>query len=207
MKRNICILVFGTSITWGAWDKQGGWVARLRNLFYERYKEDSEDYCIIYNVGISGNTTDHILERFEFEAKQRIREKTEECIIIFDFGGNDAAFIHSKNDLWVTEEKFRENIRELINLARKYSQKVFLIGNHPVDEKITNPVPWNKDVSYMNRDAEKYDKIMKSICEEENVSFIDVFNDLNIESDFEDGLHLNSDGHEKIFKKVKKQLS
>ena len=206
MEKDISILIFGTSITLGYWDRQGGWVTRLRNFFYEKYKQDPEYYCAIYNVGISGNTTEHILERFNFETKQRISEKAKEIIIIFDFGTNDAVFSQTENKLRVPEEKFKENSKKLINLAKQYSSKIFLIGNHPVDEKITDPVPWNKDVSYKNKDAEKYNEIMKLVCQEENILFIDFFNILNVKTDLEDGVHPNSEGHEKIFKKIKEEL-
>ncbi len=200
------ILVFGDSIAWGAWDKKGGWAERLKRFCYKKYLEDSQYFFSVYNLGISGNTTEHILERFEFETKQRRYEKPEEVVIIFDFSRNDSAFIHSKNDLRVPEERFKKNTKKLISLAKKYSLKIFLIGGCPVDEKITDPVSWNKDVSYRNTDAKLYDEIMALICREEKITFINVFDQFDINGDFNDGLHPNSEGHRKIYEKVKEKL-
>ncbi len=208
MEKDKHVLIFGTSITWGAWDKDGGWAERLKSYFCEKHLKDPDYFCLAYNLGVSGNTTEHILKRFEFEVGQRLGEVPEETelVVIFDFGENDAAFIHSKEGFWVSREKFAENTQKLIELARKLTPYVFLLGGHPVDEEITDPVPWNKDVSYRNKDAREYDGIMASICEKEKVLFIDIFDLLDVNTDFHDGLHPNSNGHKKIFEKVKEML-
>ena len=38
------ILIFGDSITYGAWDKEGGWVQRLRKFLDERNLTDPNFY-------------------------------------------------------------------------------------------------------------------------------------------------------------------
>jgi lysophospholipase L1-like esterase len=82
------ILVFGDSNTWGAWDREkGGWVNRLR-LFLDREGDD----VFLYNLGISDNTTQDVLGRFEFETKQRMKEDPD-LVIIFDIGSNDSQFL------------------------------------------------------------------------------------------------------------------
>ena len=84
------ILIYGDSITYGAWDtEQGGWVARLRKFLDNKADEDEKYYYLVYNLGISGNNSTDILSRFEFEAKQRVREEGE-TIIIFALGTNDS---------------------------------------------------------------------------------------------------------------------
>jgi len=67
------ILVFGTSTTYGAWDSEGGWVARLRKFLDEKtissnYKSEG----LIYNLGVSGDKTEDVLKRFEPETKARL---------------------------------------------------------------------------------------------------------------------------------------
>lgn len=58
---NNIICVFGDSITWGAWDiEKGGWVQRLRNFV----ESSSEEYIEIYNLGVSGDNTEDLLEIF-----------------------------------------------------------------------------------------------------------------------------------------------
>ena len=74
------ILVFGASITYGAWDLEGGWVDRLKKYCH---KFDLEDkfYYLVENLGISGQISKDILERFELETKARYRGK-EDIIIV-----------------------------------------------------------------------------------------------------------------------------
>jgi len=50
-----------------------------------------------------------------------------------------------------------------------------------------------------------YNNKIKEICEKNNLRYIDL-SDLMENSDFEDGLHPNSKGHEKIFQKIKEFL-
>ncbi len=206
MQKKKRILVFGNSITWGAWDKDGGWVERLKRFCYEKYLEDPQCFFSVYNLGVSGDTTENILERFEFETKQRRYKKPEEVVVVFDFGRNDSKFIHNKNDRLIPEKRFKENTKKLIGLAKKYSLKIFVIGGYPINEETTDPVSWNKDFSYRNTDTKLYDQIMALICREEGITFINVFDLLDINEDFEDGLHPNSEGHKKIYEKVKAKL-
>ncbi len=206
MQKKIRILIFGDSISWGAWDKKGGWAERLKRFCYEKYLENSQYFFSVYNLGISGDTTENILERFEFETKQRRYKKIEEVVVVFDFSRNDSMFIHSKNDYLVPKKRFKENTKKLISLAKKYSFKIFVIGGYPVNEETTDSVSWNKDVSYRNADVKLYNGIMDLICREEEIAFIDVFGLLDINKDFEDGLHPNSEGHRKIYEKVKEKL-
>ena len=166
---------------------------------------DPDFYYLIYNLGISGDKTTELLERFEFETKQRLKEG-EETIFIFAIGGNDSQFVHSQNSHRTDLKKFKENIQKLIELARKFSSKIVFVGLHPVDETRTTPIPWNKDKSYKNEYIQKYNDVIKSVCTEEKVYFIEIFEKL-IKTDYrklsEDGLHPNSRGHEKIFEIVK----
>jgi len=202
------ILIFGDSITYGAWDKEGGWVQRLRKFLDEKNLTDSDFYCLVYNLGVSGNTINDLIERFEFETKQRLKE-SEETIIIFAIGINDSYFVHSENNNRVPINKFKENIQKLIKSAKKFSSKIIFVGLTPVDETKTTPIPWDADKSYKNEYIEKYNKVIKKVCEENEILFIEIFEDwmkLNYKNLLEDGLHPNSEGHKKIFESVKEFL-
>ncbi|MEK7553220.1 MAG: GDSL-type esterase/lipase family protein [Patescibacteria group bacterium] len=202
------ILIFGDSITYGAWDKEGGWVARLRKFLDEKTLTEENFYCLIYNLGISGDTTEDLLERFEFETKQRIKE-SEDMVVIFAIGGNDATFDSVRTQYQVSQEKSKENIQKLIKLAEKYSSKILFVGLLPADESKTIPIPWAPDKSYKNEHIVQYDKIIKSICQENKILFIDVFNsfvNLDYKNLLEDGQHPNSVGHQKIFEIIKTAL-
>jgi len=196
------ICIFGDSIAWGAADfEKGGWVERLKVYMAENFDTD------VYNLGVSGDKTPNILERFESETKARI-EEAEEVILIFAVGINDSYFIHSKNDFMTSPEEFRGNIQKLIEKAQKISPKIIFVGLTPVDEPKTTPIPWNTDKSYKNENVKKYNEIIKSICKK-NIYFIEVFEnwiDSNYKELLEDGLHPNTKGHEKIFEAVKDYL-
>jgi len=202
------ILVFGDSITYGAWDKEGGWMQRLRKFLDEKNLSEPNFYCLVYNLGVSGDTTDDLLERFKFEIEQRMREK-ENTTIIFSIGGNDAAFVISKNRCQVPQEKFRENIQKLIKLSEKYASKILFIGLIPTDESKTVPIPWAPDLSCKNKYIVQYDKTIKSICQENKILFVDVFDkfmNFDYKNLLEDGQHPTSDGHQKIFEIIKEFL-
>ena len=93
------ILVFGDSVAWGAWDKEGGWVARLRKLVDERTLSTPEfhnvDFFMVYNLGVSGDTSKWLLKRFEPGVKQRLKEK-DKTIIIIAIGKTILAFLRAE---------------------------------------------------------------------------------------------------------------
>lgn len=187
------ICIFGDSTAWGAWDmEKGGWVNRL--WLYVGEKTDGE--CVIYNLSISGGTTETILERFESEAKVR-----EADALIFQSGGNDSYLKGKNGPNQIPIAQFRKNLEEIIRKAKNITSNIIFIGFKNADESKTTPVSW-KDIYYVNAEIKKYNEIMRDVCKENSVPYLDVFGLLNNE-DFEDGLHPNSAGHKKIFEKVK----
>jgi len=202
------ILVFGASITYGAWDMEGGWVQRLRKVLDEKTLSDPNFYCLTYNLGVSGDTTEDALRRFEFETKQRTDEG-EEIIFIFAIGSNDSLFVHSKNSCKKKPAETKENVVQLIKLAQKYASKIIFVGLLPADEAKTKPLEWDANLSYKNEYIKKYNEVIKKTCSENKIPFIDMFDKL-MESDYiktlDDGIHPNSEGHQKIFELVREYL-
>jgi len=135
------ILIFGDSIVFGNWDEQGGWVNRLKSFFFKECLNNS-DYYMVYNIGVSGDTSCELLERFEFEIKHRLWEREEigekeEIIIVLSTGKNDAAFIKNRNSFSVSINSFIINIKQLLTIAKKYSAKIIFVGPALVDETKT----------------------------------------------------------------------
>jgi lysophospholipase L1-like esterase len=194
MSTRICI--FGDSITWGAVDPEnGGWVAQLRGYF-----ETNDDYDIaIYNNGISGDNTDDLLKRFEVECAAR-----EPQIIIFAIGINDSQHIKSEGAKGVSLEKFQNNLVELINLAKNFSDKIIFVGLTKVDE-VSIPEIWGTENFYDNNIIAKYNSIIEKISAEHRLPFVNLL-DLLEAKDLDDGLHPNSEGHKKIFLRIKEFL-
>jgi len=190
--KSICI--FGDSVSWGAWDlEKGGWVSRL---WFDVAGRDEDKYVEIYNCSISGGTSETILKRFENEAKIRSADT-----LIFQTGGNDASYEGEK--FLVDLEAFKGNIEEIIKRAKKITPNIVFTDLRNCDETKTMPVSW-ADVFYTNENIKRYLKIMREVCEENNVFFLEL--DLLTAEDFEDGLHPNARGHEKIFMQIKNFL-
>ncbi len=199
--KDINILVFGDSITYGAWDKEkGGWVKRLR-LTLEN--DNSNNYYTIFNLGISGDVTESIKNRFDNECKIRFA-KEDNTIIIFSIGINDSQNV--KGEDRVSLEIFRNNIITLINSAKKYTNNILFIGLTKVDESKVTPLPWDKEKGYLNTKIINFDKELKNICLENNVDYLYIYDLLELEELF-DGLHPNNVGHQKICDKVKNKIS
>lgn len=187
------INVFGDSIIWGAGDDLGGWVNRLRNNLVQ----DQDNYLKVYNLGISGNNSDGLLKRFNFENEFRNPDT-----IIIAIGINDSQYINSKNNPRVSLQKFESNLLELINQAKKYTQEIIFIGLIKVDEKKVMPIQWDSTKFYDNENIFLYNEKIKEICKNNELMFVEMF-DLLDESDLDDGLHPNTKGHEKMFLRVK----
>lgn len=200
------IIIFGDSITYGASDIKGGWVSRLRNYVDQKSFDDENYYKIVMNLGISGNTSDDLINRFEFELKQRIREGRE-TVIIIAIGTNDSQEI--AGNLKIDQAKYKNNIQKLTKIAQKYSTKIVFVGLFPVDESKTCPTPWHEDQFYKNENIGIYNQIIADLCEENNLIFIDIYNNFinqNYINLLDDGLHPNTEGHQKMFEIIKKEL-
>lgn len=192
MSNRLCI--FGDSITWGAVDPEnGGWVAQLR-----RYFETNSYDISVYNQGVSGDNTDDLVKRFEVECKAR-----EPQIIIFAIGVNDSQYIKTKDNPRVSLEKFQNNLVQLINQSKNFSERVAFIGLTNVEEEKVMPIPWSDEEKfYDNENVYKYNSVIERVSQEYDVPFLNLF-DLLGPKYLDDGLHPNTEGHKKIFLKVK----
>ena len=97
-------------------------------------------------------------------------------------------------------EKFRENLKWLVDSARKYSKQIGFIGLTKVDD--SEVMPSGEDTGYDNENIVMYDAIIEDVCEINGLPYLYMFDSLD-EADLEDGLHPNSVGHEKMFLKIK----
>lgn len=194
---DVNILIFGDSITYGAWDKEkGGWVNRLRLALESK----SEIYFNIYNLGIPGEITTNLQKRFDNECNCRFNTN-DKTIIIFAIGINDSQIIEGKSNVLIDD--FKKNIIELIDKAKQYTTHILFIGLTKVDENRTKPVSWDNNISYSNEEVVKYNEELKNICEEKVINYLDTFNLLD-SKDLDDGLHPNKNGHKKLCEQILK---
>lgn len=192
MKR-ICI--FGDSITWGAGlHIREAWANLLRNYIESK----SNHYIEVYDLGIDGNTTRDLLNRFEVEAEARKPE-----LIIFAIGVNDSMF-RNGNNYEIDSEQFNENLRKIYEEAKKFTDNIWFVGLAKGSDSETNPLKRSSTGKcYSKESIEKYNAIIKEFAKQKSLHFVDIYKLLS-DSDFDDGLHPNIEGHKKIFELVKK---
>jgi len=199
LKENIC--VFGDSIIWG-WgateSETRGWTNKL--LSYVHNEIEGEN--VVYSLGIPGETTDGLVKRIENESYTR-----NPATIIIASGLNDCRYNRVLGQRAVDLEKFKNNIAEIIKIAKKFTQKIVFIGLTKVNEQLTIPLIWNDDELHRNEYIKQYNEELQQICEQEEIKFINVINLLNDDDiDAIDGIHPNMNGHEKLFKYIKDEL-
>ena len=199
------VLCFGDSITFGRGEQPClSWPGRLKKYF-----EPQEFWNCVYNLGIPGETSKGLLERFDYETRVRLASsRLDKYIIIIATGMNDSRWdgLPKNNKPRVNEEEFERNVKELINKAKGYSTGLFFIGLTPVDEKKTLPF---EQTSFENERVKRFNGIIKKLCEDNEVLFLDYFDSFNDEtwpSKLADGVHPNSAGYDLIFEKIKEFL-
>jgi len=201
----INILIFGDSIAWGCWDpEKGGWADRLKQYFHK--KENRRDVRIyVHNLATGGFNTGKLLDEFEkgteFKVGDSERRKNLD-IFIFAIGTNDAQYINTKDNPNIDIDSFEKNLEKLIIKVREYTGKVIFIGLFKVDESKTVPHWWNQKYYNTNKDILKYNLVIEKISQKNKVMFISMLDLLN-KNDLEDGLHPNSQGHQKMFERVR----
>lgn len=209
MKKNI--IVFGSSISWGAWDVEGGWVTRLKKLISEKVIKTNQKYwAIIYNQSVSGGVSTDILKKFEKETLERIK-KDQEVIIIFEVGINDSVYINTEKKFKVSKKIFSKNIEKLIKKASKITNHIFFIGAPPVIDEILDPNPRHFNESLFTKHIKDFNQIISDQCSKQNIKYIDIFSEFqkrNLQDFmFSDGYHPNTKGHKLIYELVKKSLN
>ncbi len=201
------IIIFGDSEAYGAFDREGGWAARLRKHEDEKSSYCQDYYCLVYNMSISGDTSAGVLERFDAEARIRLDDDKNNVFMI-SIGINDSMVLHGKKDNQVPLKNFKQNIQKIIEKSRKYSNKIAFLGLLSVDESKMDPIPWHSG-SYKNPDVKKFNEAVKEVCRKNKVPFIDFF-DAWIKEDYKslllDGVHPNTKGHEMLFSAVRSFL-
>lgn len=203
------VLVFGDSIAQGFWDSEGGWAARLRRYYDELEINDFKNsYPTIFNLGVSGDATKDVRKRLEPETKARLWP-TEEIAYIFAIGLNDT--VYRGQEFESKPEKYRQELTEILAIAKNYSKKILFVGLTPVVDSRVQPLQWSASGKcYSNERIIKFEDALKSFCAENKVAYVPVFEKLKQGQDrkemMPDGAHPNNEGHELIYQLVKPEL-
>jgi lysophospholipase L1-like esterase len=198
------VLIFGDSITQGMWDSQGGWAQRLIDEYFAEQMRDLEaDLPVLFNLGVSADTTVELLQRFQPETKARLR--TGEMAFVFAIGTNDSR-VDGKAP-FSTPEQYAANIESLITQVQQFApkDKLLFVGLQPCDEARTTPVSW-RDVTYSNERLELFDRALHDVCTKQGVVYVPIFDAFQKrqaeQAILNDGLHPNDEGHELMYKLI-----
>lgn len=202
------VLIFGDSLVYGAWDSQGGWCDRLKRRLHKfTLDAQNEVKFQVLNLGIGGNTSQALLTRFESEILARYRPDWP-AVIIIAVGANDTRYVEEERPV-VLKEVYRQNLKKLIEIARKHTNQILLVGISPV----ANDIQPFKQTLVSNSLLKAYDEIMSQVAEEVGVQKVSVMEELQaakLPVHARDGVHLNDAGHEMVesmvWGKVKKLI-
>ncbi|HSW97112.1 MAG TPA: GDSL-type esterase/lipase family protein [Candidatus Saccharimonadales bacterium] len=203
------ILIFGDSIAYGCWDEKGGWAQRLKHTVDQKniVAGFTNDH-FVYPLGIPGDTTHTLLQRFKQETDARFVPH-EASLFIFAIGINDSLFNNKTNSCIIPLWKFKNNLQTLIHAAKRYTKQSVFIGLTPVDEAKVDPMSWLPECSYRNDFIKEYDAALQEVCVQENTSFVPVFEEWK-KVDYRrlllDGVHPNGEGHTILFEEIKKNI-
>lgn len=199
------VVVFGDSITFGRGDnKNRGWCGRIRRNFEQR-----DYYNVLYNLGIPGENSTGLLKRMRVECESRLEKKHEgdKTAIVVAIGINDSRYLGSLDKPETTANQFRENIAEIIKIAKEYGDRVVYVGLIPVDEEITADY---EGTQFFNDRIKEFNSIIRENCRQEKLQYIDVFNVLsqeNLKETLDDGLHPNHQGYEILYNWIHRELN
>lgn len=201
------IAVFGDSIAHGFHDPSGGWVARLREDVEQGVIGTGEKGSTVYGLGVSGDTTDDVVKRFEDEMAARYEDEYSH-VVVFALGANDAVYDRDDGGVWVGPEAFRENIRTLAKNASARAEHVVFVGPAPIQEELLDPVPWAESWSYSMERIRAYDQMLEEEAGNTgavHISLCEALPDRFLQT-LDDGIHPVQEGHEMIYSVVRDRL-
>lgn len=211
-KKNI--FIFGDSITYGEWDKLGGWANRLRAYYDSLVLPLPQDHIITYNLGIPSETSAGVAQRLSQETQARLtpNPSSKDIQFIIAIGTNDSRWLMDENKNGVEQEQFKANLEAITVAAASFSNDIIFIGLLPcIEERVVataKRLQW--DESYNNQSIETYNEIIKQHCVNKKLNFIELyakFKNSDPDSLFDDGLHPNTKGHALIYDVISNQLN
>ncbi len=198
------VLVFGDSITYGAWDTQAGWVERLkREAHKQTIRTEGSQKLQIINLGIGGDSSTKILKRIKSEIDARY-SAIWEFVFVITFGANDERTVNGVIETPI--DVFEENIRQIINIAKKHSTKVMFLGIPPIGL----PIVTFKGQEYSDERVRTYEERLAIVVKAAHLPFVPIrpnFEAKGLDKLYTyDYIHPNDEGHRLITDTVRPHL-
>jgi lysophospholipase L1-like esterase len=193
------LFLFGDSITYGKWDSDGGWAARLRKYIDLKYNIGKEGSFLVYNFGIPGELAVRMVHRVESELAVRILDPLDEHIVVFAIGTNDSCPNNRIANRQSPEAEFKNAVRKMIELAQGRDCVIRMIGLTPVDPTKS------QGLQFTNDQVQKYDGFLSQVAKEKQVRKLELFEELkakNFENLLADEVHPNDQGHRLMAERI-----
>ena len=188
----------GDSITHGTGDETLlGWTYRVGQA------EAAKGHDVtVYNLGIRADTSALVEARWDIEVNSRLKAEMN-CATVWAIGINDSAHekTASTDGLRVPLDESLDRISRMINTAKSVGPALW-VGPTPVIEEMM-PIDRLPGVVYDFRNGviETYNNAFAKKASEIGVPYLDLYNDLAGDPDWDaslrasDGLHPNADGY------------
>ena len=195
------LVVIGDSGVLGWGDRlAGGWCERLR-LSWMQLPEAP----VVYPLGVRGDGLERVNARWrtEWACRGELRRKVPDAVLL-SVGLNDTARVGSRDGRQqLTPEAFVFGLSQLLDEIRQ-SASVMVMGMTAVDEHV---MPYAECLWYSNNDIEAMEAAAAEASRDIDVPFLSLHGDMLAEPDWltwmePDGIHLNSDGHGWIERKI-----
>ena len=195
------LVVIGDSGVLGWGDRlAGGWCERLR-LSWMQLPEAP----VVYPLGVRGDGLERVNARWrtEWACRGELRRKVPDAVLL-SVGLNDTARVGSRDGRQqLTPEAFVFGLSQLLDEIRQ-SASVMVMGMTAVDEHV---MPYAECLWYSNNDIEAMEAATAEACRDIDVPFLSLHSEMLAEPDWltwmePDGIHLNSDGHGWIQRKI-----
>jgi lysophospholipase L1-like esterase len=178
------LFLFGDSNVAGVGDLYGGWAGQLCRKLIEdpnnirHHAKDIEYYP--YNLGVRGNCIEDIISRIQLEIEARLDpdERHEPVRIVISAGLNDCLFINEEQRSVTEIEVFASQVEALLHKASIYSEDIYFVGLLPVDERLVDPLPACREVSFKNNIIKTYNGKISDVCQLHKVPFLSLFDEI-----------------------------
>ncbi|SQD77037.1 SGNH/GDSL hydrolase family protein [Moritella yayanosii] len=205
------IICFGDSITRGESDAiYGGWADRIKTRCLSRIisatvSGSGSDRISVFNMGISGETTNGLIQRFQHEFVTRLADDKQNTVL-FGYGANDLA--KQDGNYLVDIETYIDNISRCMEFSLEKDANVVLINVTPIAAQLDG-IPNVNNRIRNDETIRRYNQALLTLSVKYSVNLIDVYTPFNDNKEAyltADGLHPNSAGHELLYQVISSSL-
>ncbi len=186
------LLAIGDSITFGAWDTGGGWVARLRAQAHRRWVDGREDQWLVHGLGVPGDTSADVLRRVGAEVDARMLRDPFPAVATLFVGTNDLKRPDGGAPQ-VEPAAYRGHLHAIVEVLLAKVDRVVLVGLPPVGPGAT---------TRSMADVRAYEAVMAEVARERGLVHVPLSEAFGTEGLDLDGVHPNDDGHRCIADRV-----